>query len=409
MNAVARFSCHAVDLPRTDEVLSLLLPHLVPTGRIEIVALGNAMGRILANDAQATRDVPPCDRSAMDGYAFRFGDAGPLPLAGRALAGKPHARAVRQGECVAIATGGAIPEGCDTVAMREHCEVTQGGVVVSAEGQGANVRRRGEDFGRGAVLLPSGTRMGARQIALLAAGGLESVAVRARLRVALLSMGDELAGAATDGICDANRPMLRALCSGNGFDVTDFGILPDSREQLADVLARAAADHDVIITTAGTSVGYEDHARGAMMDCDGRLLVAGVAIKPGKPVSFARIGGALCIALPGNPAAAYITFLVLGLPLLRRLSGRNAPLPPWRNVRAGFQHSKKPGLREYLRVRLLCQDDGFPRAERCGGEGSAMLASLAAGDGLVMLAEDDREICECDLVSFASFHDLESA
>jgi molybdopterin molybdotransferase len=409
MNAIAGFSCYAHDLPRTEEVLSLLLSRLVPVGRIETVGLMAATGRILAHDAKAAFDVPPCDRSAMDGYAFRFGDTGPLQLVGKALAGKPHPGAVRRGECVAIATGGAVPDGCDTVAMREHCQVGQGGVSVVAKGQGANVRRRGEDFGRGAALLSSGTRLGARQIALLAAGALESVSVHGRLRVAILSMGDELADAAPDQICDANRPMLRALCFGNGFDVTDLGILPDSREQLADVLARAAADHDVIITTAGTSAGDEDHARAAIMDCGGQLLIAGAAIKPGKPVSFGQIRNTLCVALPGNPAAAYMVFLALGLPLLHHLSGRAAPPAPWHGVRAGFAYAKKMGLREYLRVRLRQQEDGTLRAERCGSDGSAMLASLAAGDGLVMLAEDCREICEGDLVPFATFQALELA
>jgi molybdopterin molybdotransferase len=409
MNAVTDFSCHADDLPQIDEVFSLIASHFVPLSRNETLALTDATGRILAQDAKAAVNVPPCDRSAMDGYAFRFGDAGPLTMVGKALAGNPHTGAVRSGECIAIATGGAVPEGCDTVAMREHCEATQAGIAVSAKGRGANVRRRGEDFARGDMLLPSGTSLGPRQIALLAAAGLGSIMVRARLRVAILSMGDELTGDAPDGICDANRPMLRALCSANGFDATDMGILPDSREQLAGVLARAAANHDVIITTAGTSAGDEDHTRAAIMDCGGRLLIAGVAIKPGKPVSFGRIGNALCIALPGNPAAAYMVFLVLGLPLLRHLSGRTAPPVPWHSVRAGFAHRKKTGLREYLRVRLRHQNDGTLRAERCGSDGSAMLASLAASDGLVMLAEDCREICEGDLVRFARFQALEWA
>ena len=409
MNAIADFSCHADDLPRTDEALSLVLSRLVPVSRTEIVTLTEAAGRILADDAKAVIDVPPCDRSAMDGYAFRFGDAGALELVGKALAGKPYTSAVRRSECVAIATGGAIPEGCDTVAMREHCVVAQSGVAVSAKGPGANVRRRAEDFARGDALLRPGTSLGARQMALLAAAGLETVTVRARLRIAILSMGDELAGAAPDRVRDANRPMLRSLCSGSGFDVTDLGILPDRRELLADALARAATDHDVIITTAGTSAGDEDHARAAMMDCGGRLLIAGVAIKPGKPVSFGQIGKALCIALPGNPAAAYMVFLTLGLPLLRHLSGNTVPSTPWHSVRAGFSHRKKMGLREYVRVRLRHREDGTLQAERCGNDGSAMLASLAAGDGLVMLAEDLRDIREGDPVPFASFQSLELA
>lgn len=409
MNAIVDFSCHAASLPRTDEVLSLLLPCLVPAREIETVALVEAAGRILAGRAEATLDAPPCDRSAMDGYAFRFGDGGPLRMRGRALAGRPYAGAIAPGECVAIATGGMIPDGCDTVAMREHCELTAIGVSVSARAAGANIRRRGEDFRAGDTLLQAGTRIGARQIALLAAAGLESVTVHARLRIAIPSMGDELAEAVPDGIRDANRPMLQALCIANGFEVTDLGILPDSRERLAEVLARAAANHDVVLTTAGTSAGDEDHVRGALMDCGGRLLIAGAAIKPGKPVSFGQIGGALCVALPGNPVAAYVTFLVLGLPLLRHLSGRTASATPWYRIEAGFSHHKKTGLREYLRVRLAHRRDGTLCAERCGNDSSAALASLAAGDGLIMLAEDQCEIGDGELVPFASFQALETA
>lgn len=409
MNAIADPSCHVGDLPRVDEILSLLLPRLAPVGTVETVPLREAMGRILAGDVFATLDAPACDRSAMDGYAFRFGDTGPLRLVGSTLAGRLYASVVRRDECVAIATGGAVPTYCDTVAMREHCEITPDGVLVSAKACGANIRRRGEDFRTGDVLLQSGVRIGARQMGLLAAAGVEVVAVCRRLRIALISMGDELVEAAPDGIRDANKPMLHALCAGNGFGVTDLGILPDSRAALAEVLAHAAAAHDVVVTTAGTSMGDEDHARGAVLESGGQLLIAGAVIKPGKPVSFAEIGRTLVIALPGNPAAAYVTFLILGLPLLRRLSGRLAAPMRWQTVRAGFRHSKKSGFREYLRVRLTGQDDGTLCAERCSGDGSAMLASLAAADGLVTLAEDDCDIREGDMVSFASFEALESA
>jgi molybdopterin molybdotransferase len=282
-------------------------------------------------------------------------------------------------------------------------------VAVTAKAQGANVRRRGEDFEAGIILLKPGSPIGARQIGLLAAAGVESVAVYRPLRIALLSMGDELTAAACDGIRDANRPMLQALCAAHDFQVSDLGVLPDNRAHLAKTLAHAAASHDVVITSAGTSAGDEDHLLGAMLDCGGRPLIAGAAIKPGKPIAFGEIDKTLCIALPGNPAAAYITFLVLGLPLLRRLSGRVAPPMPWHDVAAGFYYRKKPGLREYLRVRLVRGSDSALCAERCDGDGSAMLVSLAGSDGLVVLDESRIDTREGDPLPFASFHALESA
>jgi molybdopterin molybdotransferase len=408
MNAITHISCHGADLPRVDEILALLSRRPAPIIQTETVALPQALGRLLAGPVTAQISAPPCDRSAMDGYAFRFGDKGLLLLAGSARAGKPYSGTNRQGQCIAIATGGTLPDGCDTVAMREQCDVVGDRVTITAQRQGANIRRKGEDFQAGSDLLPSGIRIGPRQMGLLAAAGVESVAVRRPLRIAILSMGDELAGAAPDGIRDANRPMLLALCAANGFAVSDLGILPDNRAHLAQTLARAAADHDVIITSAGTSAGDEDHMLGAMLDCGGRPLIAGAAIKPGKPVAFGEIGSALCVALPGNPAAAYITFLILGLPLLRRLSAAAAPPIPWHQVAVGFDHRKRPELREYLRVRLCRGNDGNLRAERCGGDGSAMLASLAAGDGLLMLAEDETRIRQGDLLPFATFQALET-
>ncbi len=407
MNAINPFICDTDGLPQVEEILALLRHRFSRAGQSEDVKLPLASGRILAHSVQARLTVPPCDRSAMDGYAFRFDDTRRLKLAGTALAGKPHTGAVRPGECVAIATGGCLPEGCDTVAMREHCEITPDGILVTAKMRGSHIRRRGEDFKAGNVLLPAGTRLSPRPIGLLAAAGVESVAVRRPLTIALLSIGDELDESANGGIADANRPLLQSLCAAQGFAVTDLGILPDSRARMSGTLALAAATHDVVLTTAGTSAGDEDHMRGAMMDCGGQLLFAGAAIKPGKPVSFGAIGRTAIIALPGNPAAAYTAFLALGLPLLHHLSGASASPAPWQDIAAHFTYRKKAGAREYLRVRLIRRTDGALCAERCG-DGSAMLASLAASDGLVMLSEDVTEVRQGDILSFATFQALES-
>jgi len=408
MNAIAALSCEISGLPTVDEALALTPWQCPPPAGIAQVPLAAALGRVLAEGAHALATVPPCDRSAMDGYTYRFGDPAPLRLVGAAPAGAPHTGSIAAGECITIATGGALPEGCDTVALREHCIVTAHGVQVKAKGAGANVRRRGEDFHAGDLLAAAGTRITSRHIALLAAAGVLHVCVRPALQIAVLSIGDELLGSSADAIHDANRPMLAALCAARGHGISDLGILPDSRSQLTAALRQAAADHDVIILSAGTSAGDGDHVHGALLDCGGQLFVSGVAIRPGKPVSLGRIGSALVLALPGNPAAAYVTFLVLGMPLLRRLAGETPPPQSWQRVTATFSHRKKPGLREYLRVRSTPGADGTLRIVPCRDDGPAMLTSLAEADGLVMLAEEDIGFDAGNAVLFASFHALEA-
>ena len=407
MNAIAPFSCDTAGLPRVDDALAMMRRACAPNRETQTIPLHAALGRILAEDAQAQLTVPPCDRSAMDGYAFRFGAGGPLRVIGAAAAGAPFAAGVSEDVCVAIATGGALPEGCDTVAMQEHCHQTADGMLVRAKHRGAHIRRRGEDFEAAERLVAAGTRLNARHIGLLAAAGLSHVAVKRSLRIAILSIGDELLAKSADAIRDANRPMLMAQCRGH--DISDLGILPDCRAQLTRTLAEAARHHDAVILSAGTSLGEGDHVRDAVLDCGGQLLVSGVAIRPGKPVSFGRVGGALVMALPGNPAAAHITFLTLGLPLLRHLCGENPRASSWQKLRAGFSFSRQSGLREYVRVRLVQGADGVLECRQARDNGPAMLRSLAEADGLLQLSEEQTGFAPGDAVSFASFEQLESA
>jgi molybdopterin molybdotransferase len=409
MNAFAPFSCDIAGLPRVADALRFLRSRSAPCPDSEPVAVHAALGRVLAEDAHACLTVPPCDRSAMDGYAFHFGASGPLRLSGAAPAGAPFAGPVSADCCVAISTGGALPQGCDTVAMQEHCHPAGDRMLVSAKHRGTHVRRRGEDFHAADCLVAAGTRLRARHIALLAAGGHSQILVRRRLRIAILSIGDELLAKTADAIADANRPMLLALCGAQGHCVSDLGILPDCRTEVAKALAGAARDHDAILLTAGTSQGESDYVRDALLDCGGQLLVSGVAIRPGKPVSFGRIGQTTVMALPGNPAAAYVTFLTLGLPLLRHLSAEFPAADPWQKIRAGFAYRKKPGLREYLRVCLMHDADGAPQCQPCRDNGPAMLRSLTEAQGLIMLGEDDTGFAPGDAVSFASFDALELA
>jgi molybdopterin molybdotransferase len=380
-------------LPTVAETLALVAPELSPIAQSDRVALDRGKGRVLAHDVIAPTTMPPFPRAAMDGFAFRSGSGAPLKLVGTATAGKAFGGSVQLGECVAISTGARLPDGCDTVAMREQCSQDQNKVWLGALlKRGAHVRARGEDYAEGAVLLAAGRCLDARAIALLASAGIAQVDVHRRLRIAIFSIGDEFK---TGPVFDSNRAMLRALLAEA--EIADLGILADRQDEVQATLSEAAGSHDVIVSTAGTSMGEEDHVRDAILGAGGRILVSGVAIKPGKPVTIARIGASLHLALPGNPVAAFTTFLALGRPLLRRLSGGRERPVPLHAVRAGFAHAKKKGMREYLRVRLEEGGGPLPRAVPAGS-GSAQLFSLAHCDGLVCLDEAIAAVAEGDIL-----------
>jgi len=404
MNAMAPGLCDATELASVDEAIEIVRNRLTPIGDTEQLSLRKSIGRILAEDAVAQISMPPYDRSAMDGYAFRSDSTPPLRCIGRALAGRPFPYPVNEGECVAIATGAALPDHCDAVAMRERCRETPQGVFAKAS-SGQNVRREGEDFCARDILAEAGTRLDARHIALLASGGVQTTKVRRRLRVAVFSVGDELCDKAS-GIFDANRAMLLALCERWGADAQDIGILPDRCDSIRTALAQASIQNDVIVGSAGTSVGEEDHVHTAIRECHGHLLVDGLAIKPGKPVTFAKIGHALHIALPGNPVAAFVTFLALGLPLLSHLAGERRRPTRAHLVNAAFAHRKKPGMREYVRVSLHSNRNGVTEATKASKDGSAMLSVLANADGLICLDEAVTDIESGMPVPFLSFSEL---
>ncbi len=398
--------CFAARLPSVDDAIALLCRRIAPIDGAETVPLAQAAGRILAQDVEALTAMPPWDRSAMDGYAFAFGKGRRLRLVGRSLPGRPFSRCVEEGECVAIATGAPLPAGCDSVAMQEHCEIFGGDILIGGAGLGRHVRKRGEDFQPGDRLTAAGVKLEAHHLALLASARVSSVSARPRLRVAVFSIGDELLQ--EGGIPDANRIMVLAQCAALGAQTSDLGILPDDRSRVAQVMGAAAATHDMVICSAGTSVGEEDHARGAVLDCGGEMLLAGVAIKPGRPVSFARIGSCLQVALPGNPAAAFVTMAVLAIPLLRHKSGETTAARPWPGIRAAFSYRKKAGHREYLRVALR-QDNGLWVADKGAPINSAALAGLAQSDALVCLEEGLTDITPGMTLPYCLFSQLAGA
>ena len=394
-----------VDWTPVDEALAMLRDGLSPVVGVEEVAVGDASGRVLAADARAQRSNPPGANSAVDGYGFAH-DGLPagdpvLPLVeGRSAAGSPFPGTVPPGHAVRILTGALVPPGVDTVVLQEDVTLSDGHVGFAAGARkGANTRRAGEDVEAGTVALAKGARIGAPEIALLSAVGVARVQVHRRLRVGVLSTGDEIvAPGSSDNPAhtfDANRPMLLALAARWGHEAVDLGHAPDDRGAVRDALDMAAQSVDVVLTSGGASAGEEDHVS-ALLSGEGQLTTWRIAIKPGRPLALALWKGVPVFGLPGNPVAALVTSLIFARPSLSVLAGGGWLKPQGYQMPAAFNKRKKPGRREFIRARMGA--DG--RVEAFRSEGSGLISGLAWADGLVEFGDEGREIAEGDLVTF---------
>ncbi|HIJ37374.1 MAG TPA: molybdopterin molybdotransferase MoeA [Rhodospirillaceae bacterium] len=381
----------------------------------EVIPLAQALNRVLAKNLVSEIAVPPFDNSAVDGWAVRGADLLPegkvcLPVGGRIVAGRPLAEEVLPRRAYRIFTGAPLPTGLDTVLMQEDCRETEGGVLLPAATPGANLRKIGDSVAVGDVALVAGTILKAQHLGVAASLGLASLQVYRRARVAIFSTGNELRepGEFLPEGClyDSNRPALAALITRLGCVVRDLGIVRDRPELVRDALTEAAANHDLIITSGGVSVGEEDHVKAAVQ-AQGKLDLWRLAIKPGKPLALGRIGEAVFLGLPGNPVAVMVTFLLLARPLIARLSGATMETPRRWMLPAGFSLKKKAGRREFPRARLVDAANG-PRVELFRPDSSAVLTSMVAADGLVDLPEAAMDIHPGDLVAFLPFSEVMS-
>jgi molybdopterin molybdotransferase len=379
---------------------------------VETVGLTAADGRVLAASLTAPIDLPSFDNSAVDGYAVRFADLAPtvethLPVIGRVAAGHLPPPEAAGPHAVRVFTGAPMPAGMDTVFMQEDCRVEADGRVALPPGlaKGANRRPAGEDLQKGAKALSAGRRLAPEDVALAAALGVTALSVRRRLRVAVFSTGDEIVAPGAPlrpaAVYDANRFLLMSLLGRLGVVVTDLGILPDRAETIAAALRAAAPAHDLILTSGGVSTGEEDHVKAAVA-ASGSLVFWRLAIKPGRPVAMGVIDGAAFVGLPGNPVAVFVTFAYVVRPLIAALSGARDPGPLPLPVAAGFAYRKKPGRREYVRVRLEGAAKGLVALQH-PVEGAGVLTSLTRTDGLVELPEDVVAVRPGDSVGFMPY------
>jgi len=382
-----------------DEALTRMLAETASVSGAEIVQVSAAAGRVLAESVQASRDVPGHTNSAVDGYALRGADLprtgfAEFAVLGTALAGHPYAGAlVRSREAVRIMTGAVIPEGTDTVIMQEHAEARGDRVRIDRPHRvGQNVRQAGEDMRRGEVVLEAGRWLTPADLGMVASLGVAEVKVRRIVRVAVLSTGSEVCPLGQKlppgSIYDSNRYTLMAALQRIGAEVHDLGIVPDQPEELKQRLASASGYADVIISSGGVSVGEADHVRPALSEL-GQIRFWKVAMKPGRPLSFGRIGSATFLGLPGNPVAVLVTFYWLVKPVLEKRMGiLDRPLIPLVPARTETRLRKKPGRMEFQRGLLWSASSGEYRVAVSGKQGSGILRSMSLANALIVLPHE---------------------
>jgi len=365
-----------------DEALARMLAGARPVADVEQVPTLEATHRVLARAQRSTMDVPPMDNSAMDGYAVRIADGAELKVKQKIMAGSVG-NALEPGSAARIFTGAPIPPGADAVVMQEHTSLNGDVVTLKKKPKpGEWIRLKASDIAKGADILPAGKRLLPQDTGLAASVGIRTLPVFRRVRLGLFFTGDELVmpgePLAPGRIYNSNRFTLRGLGETFGCELKDYGIVPDSLEATRAVLKRAAGECDLVVTSGGVSVGEADYVKPAV-EAEGELLMWRIAMKPGRPLAFGRVGRAAFIGLPGNPVSSFVTFLVFVRPFLLKTQGIEKTEPPAVQARADFDWTEPDARREFLRVKWNAQGglDLYPTQD------SAVLTSTAWADGLV--------------------------
>ncbi|ABG32014.1 molybdopterin molybdenumtransferase MoeA [Roseobacter denitrificans] len=398
-----------------DEAFDRISRHVFPIARAETLPIQNAKGRVLANEVCAKGDMPRFDHAAMDGYAVdstAFAGDGPwlFPVTGRIAAGDAPGTGCASADACRIFTGAPLPERYDSVIMQERAEKIGNLIRFDTRPEPReNVRQRGEEYQSGAAILSAGTVLTPGAIAACASAGHGKVTVHKRVRVALIATGSEVA---TPGmqeleegqIWDVNTPMLHALLSRPDVDLNDIIRVKDSLHDIRDAMQSAAENADLVVTTGGVSVGDEDHLHGAVQAAGGSVIFAGVAMKPGKPVTLGRIGNATWLGLPGNPGSAFVTWSIFGEGVLNALSGRQRTMPKRRHVLLGHDLFRKAGRCE---IRAACivgiAGDGRDVIECTSGGTSGQVSHYATADGFAFLPSELDQMPAGTLVEFLPF------
>jgi molybdopterin molybdotransferase len=393
---------------RVDKAGAAIRACLTPVTEVETVAIRESLGRVLAQDIVPQINVPGHDNSAMDGWAVRGADLAPsreilLKEIGSAFAGRTFQGKVQAGECVRVMTGAVMPQGADTVVVQEVCRAAGDRICVPAgQKAGQNVRAAGEDLKAGVAVLRPGKPVRAADLGLMASLGIGEVKVKRRLRVAFFSTGDELVSIGTPlaqgQVYDSNRYTLHGMLSGLGVEIVDMGVVRDDPEKLEAAFATAAAGADAIITTGGVSVGEADFVKQLMARL-GEVLFWKIAMRPGRPMAFGRIGKAFLFGLPGNPVAVMVTFHQFVRNALLTLGGRTDSFEvPLLQAASATGIRKVAGRTEYQRG-VLFADNGTWKVRTTGQQGSGVLRSMSEANCYIVLEHERGRVEPGEMVS----------
>lgn len=413
----------ANDLMPVEQGREQILASVEPLSQTQQLDVRSGFGRVLAQDVVSPINVPAYDNSAMDGYAVRGCELdrdlnsdgeNRLEIVGSVLAGHPFDGEVEPGQCVKIMTGAKLPDGLDTVVIKEVCHCDQDGDeryvrFPTGAKPGQNRRFAGEDLALGAVAIPAGTRLGAAELGMIASLGQAEVSVYRQPRVAYFSTGDEIQSLGqplqAGQIYDSNRYTVTAMLRSMDIELIDLGVIPDQPAAIEQALLQASAQADVVLSSGGVSLGEADYVK----DCLDKLGQVGfwrLAIKPGRPLAFGNVGQALFFGLPGNPVAVMVSFLQFVKPALRKLRGESQWLPQGCQVASRDSIRKKPGRTEFIRAIIETGSDGQPQVRSSGQQGSGILTSMSRANCLIVLADQQGDIAAGDLVTVQPFSGL---
>jgi molybdopterin molybdotransferase len=402
---------HDAERLKHEDAIALIRQRVRRVTDIDTVPLAKAAARIIAQDWVAPCDIPAFTNSAVDGYAFAHASLGAvetrLQVVMRTAAGDTPQGMIGKGEAVRIFTGAALPEGADSCIMQEDVRAERDSIIVPPGLKpGANRRRAGEDAAAGAVVVQRGTRLRPQEIAAVASTGASAIPCYSPLKAGLISTGNELVRPGEDlksgGVYDSNHYMLRGLLEGTGAAVKDFGIVADERQAVEAAIQSAGRQCDVVFSTGGASRGEADHVVKVLAQ-QGVVHGWQLAVKPGRPLAIGQIGDTVFMALPGNPVAVFVTFLLYGLPVLSLLQGECWREPRRYPLRAGFAYAgKKTGRREFWRGWIEESSEG-PKLKKFGRDGSGLISGLTRATGLIEVPEEVTDIAEGDMLAFIPF------
>ena len=396
-----------------DDARQRILEQVTPVSGYEKVAIRSALGRILDEPIISTVDVPSHRNSAMDGFALRGGDlpapgeTGELRCVGVAYAGHPFDGEIAPGECIQIMTGATMPDALDTVVMQEQAEFKDQ-IMRIGDGHrlGQNVRQAGEDMAKGSVVLEPGRKITAADLGVIASLGVSELTVKRKPVVAFFSTGDELRSVGEPlgkgDIYDSNRYTLYGMLTDLGVDLLDMGVVEDDPDAMRVAFQEAAAHADVIITSGGVSVGEADYIKPILEEL-GEISFWKILMKPGRPLTFGKLGNTSFIGLPGNPVAVMVAFYQFALPAIEYImSGKQKP-PFLVEAKSKAEIRKRPGRTEFARGIVSFSSEGELEVDVTGKQGSGILTSMSHGNCFIILPPEQGSVAPGDRVTVQPF------